>query len=230
MNENKIDFVPDLKVASTAALPRRYESGAFRVTVKNANAELTRDGHPIVSFNLERLDGNGFIELNRMFLEEMPYGKPELSYDITHEFLEFLGFETITQDMFAGTFDVLALNEDLQKHIDAELIVLVHNEYTIKNDTTYVNTKLRMAYDKNGNTKIELERPNLTRCGQLIFAARRMMPTATRSFLDIRGKMPEDKMNMKLLIDEFSHIFSDEELDNFRNGLCGKTSWHKYMK
>ncbi len=230
MNKNNIDFVPDLNVAKTASIPTRYESGAFRVVVEKIHAMYTKDDHPILSVRFRRLDGNGFIELRRMFLEEAPYGMPELSHCIIHDFIEFLGIKTSREDIYNHTLDLDKFNKELEERIGLEVIVLVHNEYTVNNDTTYVNTKLRMAFDKDGISMLEHERPNLRRGHQLEFVAKRIMPSATRSYMDKYGSMPKDRLNMKLLIDEFNHLFTDEELENFKNGLCGKTSWHHLMK
>ena len=226
MNENNIDFVPDLNVAKTATIPIKYESGAFRVVVEKIHVMNTKDNHPVLSVRFKRLDGHGHIELRRIFLEEAPYGLPELSHCIIHDFIEFLGIKTTREDMDHHTLDLDKFNKELEERIGLELIVLVHNEYTISNDTTYVNTKLRMAFDKNGISMLEHEQPNLKRNHQLEWIAKRLMPSATRSYMNKYGAMPKDKLNMKLLIDDFSHLFVEEELENFKNGLCGKTSWH----
>ncbi len=84
---NDIIFKLDIDIAKTASYPSEYNSGAYRVRVDVITATQTVDSKYTVSVIFTRLDNEDQIRIDRNFIEESPYNKPELTYDIIHDML-----------------------------------------------------------------------------------------------------------------------------------------------
>ena len=199
---NDITFKLDIDIAKTASYPSEYNSGVYRVRVDHITASKTTDSKYTVSVVFTRLDNKDQIRIERNFIEESPYNKPELTYDIIHDMLSILGIENTREMLLNKNFNIDDFKEAIQVAIGVELIILVHTEFKVVNDAKNVRSRLRLAAYENGQTYDERKYGIETR-GELMYVAERMMPMTSSSYLERFGERANEDKNLTLLTKEF---------------------------
>ena len=199
---NDITFKLDIDIAKTASYPSEYNSGAYRVGVDHITATKTIDSKYTVSVVFTRLDNKDQIRIERNFIEESPYNKPELTYDIIHDMLSILGIDNTREMLLDKNFNIDDFNKAIQVAIGVELIILVHTEFKVVNDAKNVRSRLRLAAYENGLTYDEKKYGIETR-GELMYVAERMMPMTASSYLERFGERATEDKDLTLLTKEF---------------------------
>ncbi len=199
---NDIIFKLDIDIAKTASYPSEYNSGAYRVRVDHITATKTVDSKYTVSVVFTRLDNKDQIRIERNFIEESPYNKPELTYDIIHDMLSILGIDNTREMLLDKNFNIDDFKKAIQVAIGVELIILVHTEFKVVNDAKNVRSRLRLAAYTNGQTYDEKKYGIETR-GELMYVAERMMPMTSSSYLERFGERATEDKDLTLLTKEF---------------------------
>lgn len=199
---NDITFKLDIDIAKTASYPSEYNSGAYRVGVEHITASKTTDSKYTLSVVFTRLDNKDQIRIERNFIEESPYNKPELTYDIIHDMLSILGIENTREMLLDKNFNIDDFKKAIQVAIGVELIILVHTEFKVVNDAKKVRSRLRLAAYENGQTFDERKYGIETR-GELMYVAERMMPMTSSSYLERFGERAIEDKDLTLLTKEF---------------------------
>ncbi len=160
-----------------------YKSGVYEVTFSFIKLAKNRDGKYIATIAFKRLDNNNTISIYRNFIEDQPYGKLELSYDIVHDLFSLLGVKNTRDTIKSKDFNMNDLQQKLEKRLGTELIIAIYNEYRMKNDLVNIHTKLRLATTIDGYSQDELNYNDKTN-SELLWIADRLCPVSTQKYLE----------------------------------------------
>ncbi len=200
---------------------KSYNNGAFKVIViKIEITETIKDStttnRPIAIATIEfkKVADGKTIMLPRIIIEEKPFGKYEMNYDVMHELFNIMEITNSVQLINARERNIEKVNEIFQKGIGVELIILVNSLFGYT-ETHGVSEKtlLSVALHADGTSQFEREQKVMNR-GTLLDFAERLVPMTTKSYREKHEcVVPEVANNLSLLTDNFQR-YIDRKKEN----------------
>ncbi len=210
---NDINFTP-LKtnelVANEALVTinnnsKSHKMGIYEVAFSYIKIDKNRDGKLIATISFKQLNDKSDITILRNFIEDRPYKKEELSYDIMHDFFSLLGIKNSRKMIESSNFNYIQFEDQLRTKIGTKLIIAIYNEYKSNNEIDSIFTRLRLVTSIDGYSFDELQVNHKSR-DELFFIADRLCPAFTIKYLQRNdGIYVEEDKDITLLNRKFQN-------------------------
>ncbi len=184
---------------------KSHKMGIYEVAFSYVKIDKNRNGKIIATISFKKLDSENDITILRNFIEDRPYKKEELSYDIMHDFFSLLGIKNSRKMIELNNFDCAKLEEQLKAKIGTKLIIAIYNEYKSNNGIDSIFTRLRLVTNIDGYSFDELQANHKSR-DELFFIADRLCPAFTVKYLQRNnGLYVEEDKDITLLSKRFQN-------------------------